>query len=139
MKKLFILAVLFLLGVLTAGSMYAQSGNGIKADIPFAFTVVDQTFLAGEYSAKQFSDTPLVLLRGAENSSAMAMSYGIGGGQNFNVEPKLVFRRYGEQYFLAQVWMGAGNAVAREIPKSSKERQVARSTFEPELISIAAK
>lgn len=137
MKKLFILAVLFLLVVLTAGSMYAQSG--IKADIPFAFTVVDKTFLAGEYSAKQLSDTPLVLLRGAENSSAMAMSYGIGGGQNFNVEPKFVFRRYGEKYFLAQVWMGGGTLGAREIPRSETERHIARNTAEPEWIYIAAK
>lgn len=138
MKKLFILVLLFLLAVLTAGSVYAQDIM-IKADIPFAFTVGDKTLLAGVYSVERQHLSSTIFLRGTEKPEAQAMSYGIGGGQNFNVEPKLVFRRYGEQYFLAQVWMGAGNAVAREIPKSSKERQVARSTFEPELISIAAK
>ena len=138
MKKLFILVLLFLLAVLTAGSVYAQDIM-IKADIPFAFTVGDKTFLPGAYKAERPWNTSFVFLRGSEKLRAIAMSHGVGGGPNQNVEPKLVFRRYGEQYFLAQVWMGAGNAVGREIPKSSKERQVARNTFGPELIFIAAK
>ena len=137
MKKLFILVLLFLLAVLTAGSVYAQ--NKVKADIPFAFTVVNKTFLAGAYTAERPWNTSFVFLRGTEKPEAIAQSNPVEVGPNQNVEPKLVFRRYGEQYFLAQVWMGAGNAVGREIPKSSKERQVARNTFGPELIFIAAK
>ena len=37
---------------------------------------------------------------------------------------KLVFHRYGSQYFLAQIWT-AGNDRGQELPKSGREREVA--------------
>jgi hypothetical protein len=37
----------------------------------------------------------------------------------------MVFRRYGDQYFLGEVWI-AGTIVGRELTNSRKERQVAR-------------
>ena len=137
MKKLFILILLLLLAVLTAGSVYAQSK--IQADIPFAFTVVDKTLLAGVYSAEQRYATPSLFLRGTENSLAVALTFAVGGGPEWNVEPMFVFRRYGEQYFLAQVWMAAGNNVGREIPRSEKELSIAQKAPEPEWIYVAAK
>jgi hypothetical protein len=51
---------------------------------------------------------------------------------------KLVFHRYGSQYFLAQVW-SAGNSEGRELPRSRAEREVA-SNNQPaaQLVAIAA-
>jgi len=139
MKKLFILVLLFLLAILTAGSAYAQ--NRIKANIPFDFMVVNTPLLAGDYLAEQRSPTHLFLsgmfLWGTEN--AIARTVGVGGGPGQYMEPKFVFRRYGEKYFLAQVWMGGGTEVGREIPKSETERQIARNAAEPEWVYIAAK
>jgi hypothetical protein len=42
-------------------------------------------------------------------------------------ESKLVFHRYGGQYFLSQVWT-AGDSAGRELPKSRRERGVERET-----------
>jgi hypothetical protein len=39
---------------------------------------------------------------------------------------KLVFHRYGNQYFLAQIWT-AGNDRGRELPKTEQEREIAMS------------
>ena len=136
MKKLFILVVLFLLAILTAGSASAQ--NRIQANIPFDFMVVDRPLLAGDYLAEHRSQLLFLsgrFLWGAEN--AIAQTVGTGGGPGQYMEPKFVFRRYGEKYFLAQVWMG--ELVGREIPKSKTERQIARNAAEPEWIYIAAK
>ena len=139
MKKLFILVVLLLLAILTAGAAYAQSR--ITASIPFDFMVVNTPLLAGDYFAELRSPTHLTLtgrfLWGTEN--AIAQTVGTGGGPGQYVEPKLVFRRYGEKYFLARVWMGGGTSVGREIPRSKTERQIARNGAEPEWIYIAAK
>jgi len=139
MKKLFILVALFLLTVLTAGSAYAQ--NRIKANIPFDFVVVDRPLLAGNYFAEQRTPTHVVLsgrfVWGTEN--AIAETVGAGGGPGQFMKPKFVFRRYEGKYFLAQVWMGGGTLVGREIPRSEMERQIARNTAEPEWIYIAAK
>jgi hypothetical protein len=38
-------------------------------------------------------------------------------------KPKLVFHRYGDQYFLYQVWP-AGATTGRQLPKSRGEREV---------------
>ena len=37
---------------------------------------------------------------------------------------KLVFHRYGNRYFLTQVW-SAGSSLGRELPKSAKEKEQA--------------
>ena len=140
MKKIFILIVLFLLAILTAGSAYAQ--NRIQGNIPFDFMVVDRPLLAGNYFAEQRSSTGFVFLTGRflwRTENAMAQTVGAGGSPGQYMEPSFVFRRYGEKYFLAQVWMGGGTLVGREIPKSETERQIARNTAEPEWIYIAAK
>ena len=136
MKKFFILALVFLLGVLTSGSMYAQSS--LEADIPFAFTVANKALPAGAYHAELRLNPPLVFLRGSENLLA-ALTHTVEVEPNQNVEPKFVFRRYGDQYFLAEVWMGAGNPTGGEIPKSAKERYVTRTAPQAEWIFIAAK
>jgi len=139
MKKLFILVVLFLLAILTAGSAYGQ--NRIKANIPFDFMVVNRPLMAGDYFAEQRTATHLFLsgmfLWGNEN--AIAQTVGVGGDPGQYMEPKFVFRRYGEKYFLAQVWMGGGTLVGREIPRSETELHIARNAAKPEWIYIAAK
>jgi hypothetical protein len=48
-------------------------------------------------------------------------------------EARLVFHRYGNTYFLSQVWM-AGSSVGRELRKMRQERAIER-----ELIAIAPK
>jgi len=41
-----------------------------------------------------------------------------------SVKTKLVFSRYGDQYFLSQIWM-AGNEAGYQLPKSRREVEVA--------------
>jgi hypothetical protein len=40
---------------------------------------------------------------------------------------KLVFRRYGDEYFLREVWI-SGAMTGREFPMSRRERQVAQAS-----------
>ena len=39
--------------------------------------------------------------------------------------PRLIFNRYGDQYFLTQVWVG-GDIDGRELPKFRRERHLAK-------------
>lgn len=43
---------------------------------------------------------------------------------------KLVFHRYGNQYFLSQFWIH-GSSVGFELPKSKAERQISKSLTKP--------
>lgn len=38
---------------------------------------------------------------------------------------KLVFNRYGNQYFLSQIWV-KGATLGRQLPKTSREKEVGR-------------
>ncbi|HEX6729320.1 MAG TPA: hypothetical protein VF074_04885, partial [Pyrinomonadaceae bacterium] len=48
-------------------------------------------------------------------------------------ESKLIFRRYGNRYFLAEIWT-SGESHARQLRKSKEEKAIAR-----ELASIRSK
>jgi len=113
------------LGLLLAtASAYAQTGV-VKANVPFNF-IVDKTDLpAGEYmiqglglsgNAMTINSTDrkvvkVILPNACESAQASTTS-------------KLVFHRYGSQYFLAQIWT-AGNDRGKELPRSGREREVA--------------
>ncbi len=50
---------------------------------------------------------------------------------------KLVFHRYGDQYFLAQIWT-EGNNRGLELPKTRREREVAMSYPAPKDVVVVA-
>jgi hypothetical protein len=53
---------------------------------------------------------------------------------------KLVFHKYGDQYFLAEIWNGQSNiGIAFPESKREKELQLASDTHQSELIVIAMK
>ena len=140
MRKLLVIRLLLLSMwvLLTAGSVYAQSR--IQVEIPFPFTVADKLFPADTYTAVRLppASPNVIQVRSPDLSTqAILIMNCLEARPNQEVKPKFVFRRYGDQYFLAQVWMGG--ALGRETRKSNKERQITRLTSEPEWIYLAAK
>ncbi|MDX6695610.1 MAG: hypothetical protein QOF02_3213 [Blastocatellia bacterium] len=139
-------AVLSLLLAFTIVSAQAQSRNSVTAHIPFAFQIGDKTLPAGDYSVKRLSQNALVVesADGAESVIAQAPR---SVQSNANAKPgaeKLVFRQYGEQYFLAQVWMIKGGA-GRELNmtgaerKAASELKIAQHGAKPQSIEVAAR
>jgi len=53
-------------------------------------------------------------------------------------EGKLIFHRYGDRYFLSQMWM-PGNPTGRELPPSKAELETARTISQGTGIEVAAK
>ena len=57
-------------------------------------------------------------------------------------QTKVVFKRYGDEYFLSQVWI-SGRSTGRELRKSRQERalerELAARAVKPETIAIAGK
>jgi hypothetical protein len=126
-----VLAIALATAAVTAN---AQSAKKVVADIPFAFVVGDQTLSAGEYTMKS-TTAPAngLLIQNAEGQSeALRNTFPIEPRQNRR-NARLVFHRYGQRYFLAEVWTGAGN-VGRHLMKSRQERAIER-----ELATIASK
>ena len=134
-KLLFLLVLMSLMLVLTGGSVNAQ--DRVTADISFAFTVMTTVLPAGSYALGQYGPPPLLLIQESTSRKAACVLTTFVENDPFKeFEAKLVFRRYGEQYFLGQIWTGH---VGRQIQKSNEELKVAKSSPEPELIYVATK
>ena len=134
--------VLTLVGVLSlllvAGSAFAQSGQ-IRANIPFNFTVNHTTLAAGTYSISTTGGTDSILLIQDANGKAVKL---VGSNHlqasKLSDRTKLVFRCYGDRYFLAQIWT-QGTRMGRELPKSALESEVAMDTTAREVVLVASR
>ena len=90
------------------GSAQAQSlANKMRINIPFEFSVGDSKLPAGDYSVGRAlstsGDTVLLISNVKHSDSAFPLT-----NSAQSLDPKdvntLVFHRYGDQYFLYQVW-----------------------------------
>jgi hypothetical protein len=112
--------------LLGAGAAYAQSDKKINVKIDFDFTVGDRALPAGEYAVKLLkikSNRNAWLFQSSDGrSQAMAFLVPIDAGGKAQ-QPRLIFHRYMDRYFLAQVWLGADNN-GFQLPRSRTERAV---------------
>jgi len=143
MKKLAlaVFALATLLITPTVGSSYVDPfGFGVRADIPFDFVVGTKTLPQGTYTVELLETSRnVIVIRGQDNNeAAVAISITVSPEDTEDNSPKLIFHRYGDQYFLSQVWSGA-RLDGRELPKTPREREhMAKNTSEPEIVSIAS-
>ena len=152
MKKQILLTstILSLVVTLMVKSVSAQSTHYFRVIVPFEFEINDKRFPAGEYIVRRVSsDSPQWLAITSVNARTRqtVLTHKIRNG-TLQSESKLVFRRYGDQYFLFQVW-AVGDTIGSEIPRSSVERQAERevdnekgqsaSSAQPAEVVIAAR
>jgi hypothetical protein len=110
--------------LLASGLASAQLGqNGVKADIPFAFMAGSNSFAAGEYRIAAASDTGVLAVMNPGSKSALVGSHAIQANAT-TAETKLIFHRYGDRYFLYQIWV-AGEDRGRELPQTRLEKELA--------------
>ena len=121
-----IIALLTVAG-LSSAKAQTQASVQLKANIPFAFSVGNKTLPAGEYTVRctnPNSDMKVLQLRSSDGmESALIRTSSVIGESQDNA--KLVFNRYGEQYFFAQVWLPS-ETIGMQAPKSRTEKQMER-------------
>jgi len=152
MKKQALRAVTMLVSIIvfafaTAVATTAQSGgNTLRADIPFDFVVGNKTLSAGQYRLNQISADGSGL--SVRNSNGRHNAIRLTNPVTAKAPTKksmLTFRRYGNTYFLAQIWV-SGSAEGREMIKSTAERDLAKGEAEaglaqnakPQIVTIVA-
>jgi hypothetical protein len=127
-------SVYLLLGV---ACVSAQPRTWIIANVPFDFVVRNQHFAAGAYSVTVSRAQGTLLIRGEDNGSAtFALSNAAQRGRT-ETQPTLVFNRYGDHYFLSQVW-AYGSDSGRELTRSKMEEELASKTGKPEIVALLA-
>src|SRR5262245_49760731 len=92
-----VLAVISLFGMLAAPVVQAQSGM-LAANIPFQFNVGKAVLPSGEYFVKSVNPTTFLIQSKDGRQSAVASTIGVSSAKADD-KGKLVFNRYGNQYF----------------------------------------
>ena len=124
LKRLTMLSTLVMVSALSA---YAQTGRQFTVTIPFNFYVAGKTLPAGQYMVGRSTEASPegLVLRGTDGRAGVfVLTRGIQT-EEVQQQSKLVFRRYGDQYFLGEVWI-SGRSSGRGLPSSRKERLIAQ-------------
>jgi hypothetical protein len=125
---------------------FAGLYGNVTANIPFDFMVGGKEFKAGAYTVKRLHDNNpdvALIIRSAET----------GETANFTVNnvtdkgesrARLIFHRYGNQYFIAEIFDG-NSGQGSALLKSKAEREAAKrgetitqNTVVPEVVTVAA-
>ena len=126
--------ILTLAFVASVTSANAQSSKTQTANVPFDFMVGDKNLPAGRYAVNPItSGSEALRIRGTENGQgAFRLSTAV---TKFNAAENsvLVFHRYGNRYYLAEIW-AAGERHGHQLLKSSGEKATER-----EVAAISAK
>jgi hypothetical protein len=130
--KIFALATTLLLSGLATGICYAQQ-PALSVDIPFAFQAGDQKMPAGEYRVESITTgaARFQLLRQVDGDARLIVPTMAVLSKAENPDPRLIFHRYGQTYFLSQIW--SGGTLGRELFESNREKEMARGEEGSEL------
>jgi len=148
MKKQVLKAATMFVGIIalafaSAIAASAQNQRTLMVNIPFEFTVKGKTLPAGDYivsrAATAASDA-LTIKRRDNEASGIVLTIPVQADRIEN-RSRLIFNRYGERYFLSQVWT-AGDQLGQQLHKTRQERslelELARNNEKPEMIVLVA-
>jgi hypothetical protein len=125
-RALVMAAMMALTAIATTRVAQAQEQR-VAVNIPFDFVVGNMQLPAGEYVVSASAETRGLILISAKASTTSVFVNTYPTTANApQTESKLVFNRYGDRYFLSQVWR-EGASQGREITKSAREKEVAQS------------
>jgi hypothetical protein len=120
--------ILGLLLVMTTVSVRAQSKHSKVTTIPFNFDVGQKTLPAGEYTIepnRRDSDKVWLVQSRDGRTSALFMTMSVRANET-QEKTTFVFHKYGDQYFLSQIWTPGANS-GRELPMPRVERELAKN------------
>jgi len=115
-----------IVGLAFVSAVVSAKGQSTQAvaKVPFEFIVGDKTLPSGQYTVRAVSGTNKAALMISGKSSAIRLTNEIQPNMN-KTQARLVFHRYGERYFLSEVWMG-GDSTGRHLLQSQQERSIER-------------
>lgn len=145
MKKQVLWMPLILIAIFAAAAVStpAQTATGVRANVPFDFVVGDKTIPAGRIIASGGAAAvhgPFAITNYSQGKLALRNGRRmLGAGRT--TEGKLVFHKYGNRYFLAQIWIPGSQAW--ELLKSKEEKSCERDmrlvkNFKPERVTVVA-
>jgi len=125
--------------LLTAATLLAQTESQrlMKVNVPFTFGVENHSLPAGEYTVFTVTPERSIRIVSADGKHSAVINTLANYANEPSTKSSLVFHKYGDDYFLVQVWT-AGQNVARNPLSSKKAMEIASSGGRPETFTVFA-
>jgi hypothetical protein len=139
MKRITAVVIFTIVASIVSSNALAQ-GYGIQAKVPFDFRVSDKTLPSGTYTITSPANGLVRIQSRDRGGSAVAQT--TYNGNESTGGCKLVFRKYGSQYFLKEVLSPARASLNLTIVPTKKEERIRvreAGLKENDQIEIAAK
>ncbi len=112
-------------------AVHAQD-NTVTANVPFSFYMGSSAMPQGAYRVNELAHGTVISLMSRDASKSVT-AHNVAG-KKMNEPARLVFHRYGEVYFLAEIWDGA--PYGRALAASPREKELAANGTGPTLAVI---
>ena len=124
MKQILYFAVATIAVCLMAPAAYAQRMDlDFRFHAPFPFSVTGNTFAAGHYVVTRQGHWKLIFYNQENHTAAFVGVLPASSSKDANGHARIVFHRYGDQYFLAIVSEGSLDSTFG-MPTSKEETQL---------------
>jgi hypothetical protein len=120
------------IALVAVAAVHAQDKT-VTANVPFSFYMGRSAMPQGAYKVEELSHGGMVRMRSADSVNAVT-TRAIAGKKR--IEPaRLVFHRYGDSYFLAEIWTG-DTSIGQGLAVSPREKELAQNGAAPALAVI---
>ena len=126
------------LALLMSAAAQAQTTH-LKITVPFEFTAGNVQLPAGEYAVTAIGPWggPTFSVHNVNSNAGTFVVSASCLSQKPAADAKLVFHRYGQQYFLAEVW-NRNSSSGNQIKINSRQTELARNQSKDEVVLIAS-
>jgi hypothetical protein len=124
-----------MIAAIAATAAWAQNVDPLKANVPFNFIVNGKKVQGGEVTVERSFISGVLTISTNGRAGAAVISTALQSPTPPG-KARLVFHRYGDTYFLAEVW-DAGD-YGRKLPETSRERELsAKGPAEAKTIALS--
>ena len=133
-----LLVIAMSLALLMSAAAHAQTTQ-LKVTVPFEFIAGDTVLPAGDYDVQAigpWGGKTLSIHNVTSNEGTLVLSNSCQSAKTSDSN-KLVFYRYGQQYFLAKVWT-VNTHIGRQMPLNHRQTELAKSQSKSEVVLMAS-
>ena len=130
-------ALAMTLALLASAGAYAQTVH-VETTVPFSFNVGNTQLPAGKYEIQSAGVTGRVLnIRNRDTGEGTFVLPQACESSKASTESKLVFHRYGRQYFMAEFWV-SGYTQGHQFKAGRKETELAKDYSKQDTTTLLA-
>jgi len=131
-------ALAMMVALLTSAAAYTQTVH-LQTTVPFKFNVGSKQFPAGKYDIQTESNREHVLyIRNMNSGEGAFVIPQSCESADVSSQTTLTFHRYGQQYFIAEVWV-AGYKQGYQFRVSRREAELAKELSKQESTLLASR